>query len=399
MKLVLLTLIAIALSFNGTSQESEEQAGIQFMAGTWAEIVEIARKENKPIFVDAYTTWCGPCKWMAKNTFTDTGVGSFMNDNFIAYKMDMEKGEGIEFAEKNNVRAYPTLLYFDSNGEFIHRSAGAANPERFIETGQTALDPTERFATLQKKYERGNSDKEFLLKYINKSNMAGVSLDEPFEKYWSLISEDEKITKENLVLMSVITGRFSDMEHELFVFMNTNKARYIKEIGADEFEPYWKQAYRSAIWHAAKEEKASDKKARLKKAKAVFEDRRNEIDAFYQLNIAWQARDDEMISEAENVYVDVTTDFNFLNSKAWDVYEKSDDPEELEKALVWVNRSVELNAHYANVDTKGAVLYKLKRYKDAVKALEESIELADDTVPENSLEATRALIEKAISEM
>jgi thioredoxin-related protein len=399
MKLVLLTLIAFTLNFNGFSQESDEATGIQFVTGTWEEVVAIAKKEKKPIFVDAFTTWCGPCKWMAKTTFKDAAVGTFMTENFISYKMDMEKGEGIEFATKNKVQLYPTLLYFDSKGEFIHRTAGALKPEGFIETGRTALDPKERFGTFQRKFERGDSDKEFLLNYIAKSDKAGVSSEEPFNKYWSLLNDEEKITEDNLNLMQSITRGFADLDHELFVFMKTNKAKYIKKIGADKFQPIWDQAYQNAVWYAAKEKKASNRKTRLEKAKATFTGKKNEINAFYEMNLAWQSRDEDKIKSAAAVYVDVTSDWVFLNSEAWTVYEKSDDKEELERALIWANKSVALNSNYMNLDTKGALLYKLKHYEKAVEALEEAIESADETVSAKDLNSTETLLREIIMEM
>jgi thioredoxin-related protein len=399
MKLVLLTLIAFTLSFNGFSQESDEATGIQFVTGTWEEVVAIAKKEKKPIFVDAFTTWCGPCKWMAKTTFKDAAVGTFMTENFISYKMDMEKGEGIEFATKNEVRVYPTLLYFDSKGEFIHRAAGALQAEAFIETGRVALNPKERFGTLQRKFERGDSDKEFLLNFITKSQEASVPVERPFTKYWALLSEDEKISEDNLVLIQSITKGFADLDHELFVFMKANKDKYIKKIGADKFKPFWDQAYNSAVWYAAAEKKNSDKKAKMEKAKAIFTDKNNEIDAFYDINLAWQSRDEDKIKSAAAVYVDVTSDWVFLNSEAWTVYEKSDDKEELEGALIWAKKSVALNSNYMNLDTKGALLYKLKQYEKAIEALEEAIEKADETVPAASLNITETLLREIIMEM
>jgi thiol:disulfide interchange protein len=114
------------------------EAQIQFQKGTWADAVAAAKKQNKPIFVDAYATWCGPCKWMDANVFTDVTVGEYFNLNFINYKFDMEKGEGPAFAQKNGVKAYPTLLFFDKNEKEIHRVLGAKPADQFLEVGKEA---------------------------------------------------------------------------------------------------------------------------------------------------------------------------------------------------------------------------------------------------------------------
>ena len=81
----------------GSAQVEE---GIKFFEGTWEEALTLAKKEHKIIFVDAYTTWCGPCKQMAKDVFTQKEVGDFYNKSFINVKLDMEKGEGIGFSQK-----------------------------------------------------------------------------------------------------------------------------------------------------------------------------------------------------------------------------------------------------------------------------------------------------------
>ena len=67
------------------------QEGIQFFGGNWEEAIETAKKEHKLIFVDAYAEWCGPCKRMAKEVFTQKELGDFFNKYFINVKMDMEK--------------------------------------------------------------------------------------------------------------------------------------------------------------------------------------------------------------------------------------------------------------------------------------------------------------------
>ena len=115
-----------------------EGNGIDFFHGTWAEAKAKAKEENKLIFVDAYAVWCGPCKWMARNTFTDPAVGEVFNKKFINVKMDMERGEGPKLARKWGIRAYPTLLFFDADGKEVKRALGAKRSTDFIQLGESA---------------------------------------------------------------------------------------------------------------------------------------------------------------------------------------------------------------------------------------------------------------------
>lgn len=99
--------LAIVLMVNCTVLSFAQ--GIEFFHGTWEEVKAKAKEADKLVFVDAYTTWCGPCKRMAANIFPLPEVGEFYNANFINYKLDMEKGEGPDFARKYGVRAIPPL--------------------------------------------------------------------------------------------------------------------------------------------------------------------------------------------------------------------------------------------------------------------------------------------------
>ena len=83
---------------------SAQNAGINFLHGTtWTEAVAKAKAENKLIFIDFYTQWCGPCLNMAENIFTLGSVGNFYNDHFVCLKIDAETGEGVELAKKYEV--------------------------------------------------------------------------------------------------------------------------------------------------------------------------------------------------------------------------------------------------------------------------------------------------------
>ncbi|RYY87926.1 MAG: DUF255 domain-containing protein [Chitinophagaceae bacterium] len=130
--------------------------GIQFVHNKkWQEVLALAKRTHKPIFLDAYASWCGPCKYMQENVFTMPMVGQLYNDKFINVKMDMEEGEGPELAKELNIEAYPTLFFINENGEVVHKSVGALNAVAFVELARTALDPNKQFYTLMRQAEKG----------------------------------------------------------------------------------------------------------------------------------------------------------------------------------------------------------------------------------------------------
>lgn len=125
------------------SQEVENK-GIIFEQGSLKEALTKAKQNpEKPklVFVDCFTDWCGPCKYMANNVFTLQHVGEFFNSTFVNIKIDMEKGEGIEVGRKYDVRAYPTFLILDANGEEINRIIGGNKSNEFIAEVKEAMNP------------------------------------------------------------------------------------------------------------------------------------------------------------------------------------------------------------------------------------------------------------------
>lgn len=116
-----------------------DATGIEFFHGTFAEAQAKANKENKLIFMDAYTSWCAPCRFMASNVFTDQSVGEYYNAHFINMKVDMEKGEGVDLSRRYSVMAYPTLLFINGNGEVKSRTMGGKPAADFIALGQKVV--------------------------------------------------------------------------------------------------------------------------------------------------------------------------------------------------------------------------------------------------------------------
>lgn len=164
MKKYILAVLMMVCAFSAGAQNY----GIDFQHVKWSEAVEKAKAENKLIFVDFYTQWCGPCYNMAQNVFTLPVVGEFYNQTFVNMKIDAENGEGVELAKKYGVRSYPTYMFINpATGEAVHRSSSRQTAEQFIQTGRNALNPETCSPYLESEFQKGNRDRKLLINYIN----------------------------------------------------------------------------------------------------------------------------------------------------------------------------------------------------------------------------------------
>ena len=116
--------------------------GIEFRDMPLEKALETAAKEKKMVFIDFYTTWCGPCKTLSNEVFPQKEVGDFFNVRFVSLKCDAEKGDGPALARKYGVRAYPTLAFLNADGTLAYSFAGA-------------LDAGSLSARVRRGYDRG----------------------------------------------------------------------------------------------------------------------------------------------------------------------------------------------------------------------------------------------------
>ena len=146
---------------------------INFRQLSFDEALAAAKTEDKYVFIDCYTSWCGPCKMMADRVLPQKEVGDYMNDKFVCIKIDMEKGEGPELAKRFAVTAYPTFLIVKGDGSLAYRVVGGEpDGKKFIEKVDAAFDANSA-ANLEAEYAAGNRKMDFLLKYTKALLEAG----------------------------------------------------------------------------------------------------------------------------------------------------------------------------------------------------------------------------------
>ena len=147
--------------------------GIEFFHGEWKEALAEAKKQDKLLFVDAYAQWCGPCKKMAKNVFTQPQVGEYFNSNFVNLKLDMETADGRKFGSKYPVSAYPTLLFLNGDGEIVKKVTGGQQADGLIGIGKNAIKSYDKSGDYAVLYEKGDRSFDLMMNYVTELNKVG----------------------------------------------------------------------------------------------------------------------------------------------------------------------------------------------------------------------------------
>lgn len=236
MKKLLLIIFTFVLALGSSAQEPQSTGGMTFENGTFNEILaKVAKNKKGPklIFMDCFTTWCGPCKMMSANIFPMKEVGDFMNANFVNTKFDMEKGEGIELAKKYAIKAYPTFLILDDKGNEVNRILGSSDAASFIAKVKKAMNPANSPKAKKAEYE-ADKNAQTAVNYMSALEDAYLTADLKIfaKEYFAGLKPSEKYTPKNWYYISMLiddpdSDSYSDFLKEKSVADNYLSKQYV----------------------------------------------------------------------------------------------------------------------------------------------------------------------------
>lgn len=165
MKTIIKLLILILLLVFSQNIYANE---INFEKGTYKEILTKAKSENKIIMVDFFTDWCKWCIELDKKVYTNEEVSDYANKYQINWKIDAEKGEGIDLAKQYNVSGYPTIIFIDGDGKEIDRIVGYYPAKVFLKMMKDYNEGKNTVGSLQKILSKYPDDPEANFKIAEK---------------------------------------------------------------------------------------------------------------------------------------------------------------------------------------------------------------------------------------
>ncbi|HKG68766.1 MAG TPA: thioredoxin fold domain-containing protein, partial [Segetibacter sp.] len=373
---------------------SLSQQGMKFEHGlSWKDIQAKAKTENKYIFMDAFTTWCGPCRYMAENIFPMEKVGNFFNDKFINVKVQLDTtqndndevkswyADGHDIMKKYKVQAFPTYLFFSPEGKLVHRSVGSSEADKFIAKAADALNPAKQYYVLLDQYKAGKKDPDFLRNVAYSSQEAyDIENANTVSKEY-LATQKNLFTKENLEFIDRFTNTSNDAG---FALIMKNPAKFDEVRGA-----------------GASQRKISDIIKREELLPVIFKRDAPAPDwtkLSATINTKYPGYAKEAVSGGKAMYYQMKGDWaNFqtavlaymkdygdkvsageLNNFAWTVFENCKDMTCVKEALEWSKKSFKDNNNPMFIDTYANILYKLGNKEEAIKWEEKALGLANN---------------------
>lgn len=391
--------------------------GIRFEQGlSWEQVKAKAKSENKYIFVDCYTTWCGPCKKMEKEVYPQEKVGEYFNDKFISVKVQMDTskvdedavkkwyGDARQVREQYKVSAYPTYLFFTPDGQLLDRGLGAHETEAFIAMADKAIDPKNNYYAQYEQFQKGQRDPAEMSMLARRALELGdtASSQVVAKTYLAGLKEENLLTKENIEFMRKFTNTSSDRGFSLF-YKNTDSINRLMK--APDYAQGLVQSvlYKEIIKPAVKKANETNTVPDWGKISAMITKKYN---AEYADRVVVAARltwglEHKDYAEYTKYYVQYvekygapteTNQFKDLvwNNYAWQIFLYSNNKEELEKALSWSNKAVMISPMPNWMDTYANLLYKLGRKENALRWQGIAIKLSpDDAELRKTMEAMK----------
>jgi len=414
---LLLWISSLCLRFSLYAQDNASDHVIHWRNDlSWDEVKALAKQKGNNIFLDCYATWCGPCKMMDKQVYSNDSIASYLNENFVSIRLQMDstsqdnemvkKWFALAYQVKNKygITELPTLLFLSPNDTLLDKRIGYQNINNFLATAH-GIPLKIRLYNQITEYKKGIREysvlpelADFAKRIIGDNELSNQIINVYKEGYLEQLSIDSLLTRKNLdfVFSNSTLIRSQD---QLFNVLY----KYPKKVDSVLGQP---AAVKFVNWLVTKEEllnklvknnkpisKSDPDWQRLEKSIRV---KYPKVDAsalvknfcisyyrYYNLNWSkWAYYKSSRIKNSLPDYKDqVAVSAELNDGGAWDAFVNCNEKTVLKIALNWINLAIKLGemkqpgvSDPGYLDTKANVLYKLGDVNEAIKFEQKAIQ-------------------------
>lgn len=386
MKYLLAALCMLTVSVS----RAQENKGIHFDHSTsWQEVKAKAKAENKFIFMDAFTTWCGPCKMMARNIFPLPEVGDFFNASYISLKVQLDttandsdsiKGwyaDAHAIMKEYKVMVYPTYLFFSPDGKLVHRAVGSSDAATFVAKGKDALDPGKQYYTLVDRYQAGEKEPAFLKSLAEAALEAYDRENAAIYANAYIATQKDMLAADNIRFLDAATQSGQDAGFDIIL---KNQEAFDKVVGKGKASAKLKGIIiQQEVFPVIFDSPDAPDWTKLQSSLAAkYPSLADEVVAnskvvYYNNKADWPA-----FSAAVTAYIKKygsKSSPEQLNNYAWTIFQNCEDVKCINQALEWSKQSVNLTNEPMFMDTYANLLYKTGKKDVAMQWEQKAIDI------------------------
>lgn len=411
---IILIFITICHSTLLCAQQKDYSKEVHFETNlTWDKVKEKAKREKKYIFVDYYATWCAPCKEMDKLVYPADMVADFVNIHFISVKVQMDTSKKDDeqiirwypvaqfFKEQFKIGEFPTYLFFNSDGQIVHRDAGFKVPDEFLKVTKEAIDPKRQVYSLLDNYKNGRKNyksmPELAMKTYNllhDREMASKIAEDYNKNYLNNLPDERLLNKESIEFINWYPRVLNSTDRYFKLFYHNskqvdsvmNKKGFASEAvdGVITMEEIFSRIY--------KDGKPVSRTANWKQLSGLIQKKyttdiaeRNILNAqitWYTYKKDWKNSVKYNVEKIEKYEIDTSFWGRFhLNNMIWEIiFKHSNDRKILNNAIIWIETILvaENYKNPASIDTYANLLFKVGRVADAIKWQTTAVSLSPD---------------------
>lgn len=355
MKKILFLLSLLFFCLHGTTQ------GLITIDQDFNKALSLAAQEDKMVFIDFYTTWCAPCKKLENLVFQNDSIKNILKKDFILLKYNAEDDSVYNLSKKHHISSYPTGLILNKRGYVVNRSYGFSG-ENFQSLSTSVIEFTKESSALNAKNKiiKGYSNTiditrypQFYIDYINRTNTKIRT--SVVNEYWR--SREDVLSEEYFSTLLYFANEAADPIAEDAL---ANKANYTELYGTTDVETlmYFLTSGKFKRAISEKDQQKFDEAIHFAR-KALSEEWINDVvSSFERKFLIAQDKWEQVFTLYENQKKEGKLSNGAINHFCWDIYKKCNDPQVIDKCLIWMKQVTEEEPSYAYLDTYAFLLYK-----------------------------------------